>query len=69
MYVTGGITDKGYSSEVWKYNLDTKQWQMGQVLQNTFCPKNISYWCQNEEIYYFICEHVNLTDKRGLNTQ
>ena len=43
MYVTGGITDKGYSSEVWKYNLDTKQWQMGQVLQNTFCPKNISY--------------------------
>jgi hypothetical protein len=36
MYVTGGITSKGYSSEVWKYNLDTKQWQMGQVHQRTF---------------------------------
>ena len=31
MYVTGGITNEGYSSEVWKYYLNTKQWQQGQV--------------------------------------
>jgi hypothetical protein len=43
MYVTGGITNKGYSSEVWKYNLDTKQWQQGQVTTFIFSANTFPF--------------------------
>ena len=45
MYVTGGITNKGYSSEVWKYDLDTSQWQQAQVRAT-----NVSFSCQTKEV-------------------
>ena len=45
MYVTGGITNKGYSSEVWKYDLDTNQWQQAQVRATS-----VSFSCQTKEL-------------------
>ena len=53
MYVIGGITNEGYSSEVWKYDVDSKQWQKGQVRRTNafFLEEFLILWCQNSVLW------------------